>query len=111
MIGFMINILYHDYKFIIISDLKYDKWMVKVLSGKTIPCYIMSYKIGEASSKVWLWLARNHRTAAASTLACRRGWSLSRLRRGPRTANFDAVCVGAFAVCLGHTANSRNPVV
>ena len=78
---------------------------------KTIPCYTMSYKIREASSKVWLWLARNHRTAAASTLACRRGWSLSRLRRGPRTANWYVVCFGAFDMCLGHTANGRNTVV
>jgi len=27
---------------------------------------------------------------------CRQGWSPSRLRRGPRTANLDAVCFGIF---------------
>ena len=41
----------------------------------------------------------------------RRGWSPSRIRRGPRTANMYAVCFGAFAVCLGHMANGQNLVV
>jgi len=37
--------------------------------------------------------------------------SPSSVRRGPRTANLHAVCFVAFAVCLWHMANGRNPVV
>ena len=37
--------------------------------------------------------------------------SPSSVRRGLRTANLHAVCFVAFAVCLWHMANGRNPVV
>ena len=33
------NMLYHDYKFITINDITFEKWMVKVLFGR--PCHVL----------------------------------------------------------------------